>query len=288
MSRRQKTRQGKHPKLKLSVEVKRSQRIFCSRVLSNRTMMHLSSADSSPTSVTSKKIEPITSNISPWLISIAYPLGQFVVLPFYFGDIQVSGQENIPKEGPVILAPTHRARWDALILPYATGRYVSGRDLRFMVTADEVQGLQGWFIRRLGGFPVNVRNPGISSLRHGVELLLNRQMMVIFPEGGIFRDDQLHSLKPGLARIALQAESMQANLGVKIVPISIHYGDSNPGWRSGASIRIGKPLNVADYAHEPVKRAAQKLTQNLETAIRQIDQPRPFSMELPALSARES
>ena len=106
----------------------------------------------------------------------------------------------------MILAPTHRARWDSLLLPYATGRCVTGRDLRFMVTIDECQGLQGWFVRRLGGFPVNARHPAVKTLRHAVELLQDKQMLVIYPEGNIFRDGKLHPLKPGIARLALNAE----------------------------------------------------------------------------------
>ena len=89
-----------------------------------------------------------------------------LVVPAYFGAVEVIGQEHIPASGPIILAPTHRARWDSIILPLAAGRPVTGRDLRFMVSADEVKGLQGWLIRRLGGFAVNVKRPTISSLRH--------------------------------------------------------------------------------------------------------------------------
>src|SRR3712207_5600521 len=102
------------------------------------------------------QVTAIDSRISPWLTPLAYRLGCWVVLPLYFRT-KVIGQEHIPQDGPVILAPTHRSRWDALIVPYATGRFASGRDVHFMVTVDEVKGLQGWLIRRLGGFPVNPR-----------------------------------------------------------------------------------------------------------------------------------
>src|SRR4028119_439206 len=92
-----------------------------------------------------------TSRVSPWLTSLLYPLGHYVVLPFHFGKIEITGQEHLPKDGPVILAPTHRSRWDALMMPYSTGQKVTGRDLRFMVTADEVKGLQGWSSDIWGG-----------------------------------------------------------------------------------------------------------------------------------------
>lgn len=224
------------------------------------------------------KPQPITeidSQISPWLTPIAYGLGCWVVLPSYF-RIQITGQENLPKDGPVILAPTHRARWDALLVPYAAGRFVTGRDVHFMVTADEVKGLQGWMIRHLGGFPVNPRQPAIASLRYGLEILLNRKMLVIFPEGGIFKDDCIHPLKPGLARLALQAESMQPDLNVKIVPIHIRYDQLNPKWGCPVSLNIGRPIAVSEYSDGSIKQNATALTADLETALRQLGGEAPI------------
>ncbi|MCT7949944.1 1-acyl-sn-glycerol-3-phosphate acyltransferase [Ancylothrix sp. C2] len=233
-------------------------------------MLQLNSEEKSAIQPTANKPAPV-SQISPWLMAIAYPLMRFFVLPLYLGRIEVTGQENMPKDGPVILAPTHRARWDAFMVPYVSGRHITGRDLRFMVTSDEVTGIQGWFIRRLGGFAVNIKHPAISSLRHGVELLLNRCMMVIFPEGGVFRDNELHPLKAGLARIAIQAETNSPGLGVQIVPISIRYGDPSVKWLSGVKIHIGKPLKVADYCQSHSKQNAQKLTNDLQKSLEELD-----------------
>ncbi|WP_347277356.1 lysophospholipid acyltransferase family protein [Leptolyngbya sp. FACHB-671] len=210
----------------------------------------------------------IDSRFSPWLTPLVYPLARRIVLPFYFGKIEVTGQENLPITGPVILAPTHRARWDAIMVPYATGRTVTGRDLRFMVTADEVKGIQGWFIRRLGGFPVNTKRPTVASLRHGVEVLQNGEMLVIFPEGGIFRDGQLHPLKPGLGRLAIQAEMSQPGLGVQVVPIALDYGEAFPTRGCNVKIQIGKPLKVANYVQGAAKQGAKRFTADLEAALR--------------------
>ncbi|MBD1830731.1 1-acyl-sn-glycerol-3-phosphate acyltransferase [Microcoleus vaginatus GB1-A2] len=213
-----------------------------------------------------------TSRVSPWLTSLLYPLGHYVVLPFHFGKIEITGQEHLPKDGPVILAPTHRSRWDALMMPYSTGQKVTGRDLRFMVTADEVKGVQGWFIRNLGGFPVDLKHPAIGSLRYGVELLLDKEMLVIFPEGGIFQDGEVHPIKPGLARLAIQAELSKPGLGVKIVPMSIRYRPRIPQWGAHVKIAIGSPICVADYAKGGGKKEAPLLTAQLEKALKNLDE----------------
>ena len=223
---------------------------------------------------TPAKATPLTSHVCQWLTSILYPLGRRVVLPCYFRRLTVIGQENIPKTGPVILAPTHRSRWDALLIPFAAGKTVTGRDLRFMVTQDEVKGIQGWFIRRMGGFPVNTKQPGIGSIRHSVELLRSGEALVIFPEGNIFQDGKLHPLKSGMARIALQVELSQPDVDLKILPISIRYSQLIPHWRCDATVTIGSPLNVADYCSQSAKKGAQQLTNDLERAMRDLDEDR--------------
>ncbi|MBL1175094.1 lysophospholipid acyltransferase family protein [Pantanalinema sp. GBBB05] len=210
---------------------------------------------------------PPLSRVSPWLISLAYPVGRHALLPFYFQQIEVSGQEHLPHSGAVILAPTHRSRWDAFMIPYVAGHDITGRHLRFMVSANEMTGLQGWFIRRMGGFPIDPKRPTIASLRHGVELLQAGETLVIFPEGDIYRDKQVQPLKPGLARLALQAEASRAHLGITIVPISICYSEPLVPWRCRVAIRIGKPLKVADYNTAAPKQQAKKLTDDLQQAL---------------------
>lgn len=214
--------------------------------------------------------ETIQSQISPWLIRWVYPLGCRWVLPTYFGSIEMSGQEHIPLDVPVIVAPIHRSRWDALMIPYAVGRLVSGRDLRFMVMSSEMKGFQGWLIRHLGGFPVDVDHPHASSLIHSVELLKQGEMLVIFPEGGIFRDNIVHPLKRGVARIALEVEEQKPQSGIKILPVSIKYNCSYPQWGTKVKVRIGEPLEVANYQQEGMKKNSEKLTHDLEACLKSL------------------
>ncbi|HJO78364.1 MAG TPA: lysophospholipid acyltransferase family protein, partial [Prochlorococcaceae cyanobacterium Fu_MAG_134] len=125
--------------------------------------------------------------IDPFLAPLAMVTTQDIVLRQYFRERIVLGQENLPMKGPVLLAPTHRSRWDALMLPLAAGRRVTGRDCRFMVTLDEMKGLQGWFLHRLGCFPVNQSKPSLTSLRYAIDLMADGQQVVVFPEGKINR-----------------------------------------------------------------------------------------------------
>ncbi|PSB02825.1 lysophospholipid acyltransferase family protein [Merismopedia glauca] len=244
---------------------------------SSPVQLNVSPAAINPTQT--PETERITSHISPWLTAIAYPLGKYLVLPSYFSKIEIIGQEHLPRTGPVIIAPTHRSRWDSLIVPYAVGHHVIKRHLRFMVSANEMKGIQGWFIRRLGGFPVDTEQPGIGSFRHTVELLLAGEMLVIFPEGNIFRDNQLSSLKPGLVRMACHAQAKidsKAQEGVKIVPMSIRYSQAAPKFGCQVKIHIGAPLEVNEFdVKKSMKVATQRLTTALETSLMDLDLANP-------------
>lgn len=221
--------------------------------------------------------EAIYSRISPVLARIAYTLGSRLVLPFFFGRIEIIGQENIPCQGPVIFAPTHRSRWDALIVPLAVGRLVSGRDLHFMISCNEYKGLQGWFMKRLGGFPVDPLRPSISTFRHSVQLLRRGEALTIFPEGNIYREQTVQPIKSGVARIALEAQSHLAEETVKIVPISLSYSEIYPSWGSEARVEIGKPLDVSPYNNGSIRKNAPRLTATLESALKDLHENRPTS-----------
>lgn len=199
-----------------------------------------------------------------------YWSGRHLLLPLYFGRIKVVGQDHLPATGPVLLAPTHRSRWDAFMVPYVAGRDVTGRDLRFMVSADEMRGIQGWFVRRFGGFAVDTRRPTVTSLRHGVELLQKGEVLVIFPEGNIFRQRQIQPLKPGLARLAIQAEADRPGLGVQVVPIVVDYSQTMPSWGCNVRIGVAPPLPVNRYCQGPNKQGALQLTADLEVALKSV------------------
>ena len=66
--------------------------------------------------------------VDPFWSLLAMVITQDFVLRNYFRERIVIGTENLPKQGAVLLAPTHRARWDGLMLTMAAGRRVTGRD----------------------------------------------------------------------------------------------------------------------------------------------------------------
>jgi len=212
-----------------------------------------------------------SADTSSWVTSVLYPFGSRVVLPLYFDEVRITGRQHFPEEGPLIIAPTHRSRWDGLVVGHGLGRPATGRDLRYMVSVNEMEGLQGWVIRQFGGFSIDPDAPTISVLRYGVDLLLNDEALVIFGEGDIFPNRAVDYIKPGLARIALQAQRKamrKDNLRpIRILPVGLCYSEPYPRRGCSVEVKLGPTLNVSHYLNAPVKQAAQQITVDLKSAL---------------------
>ena len=215
----------------------------------------------------SKREQSLCNGISPWLSPLAMVVTQDLALKGFFRRLHVLGREHLPLSGPVLMAPTHRARWDALMLPYAAGRRVSGRDCRFMVTLDEMKGLQGWFLHRLGCFPVNQLKPQTASLRYAVDLLEAGQQLVVFPEGRIKRDrDTAIALQQGLARLARLAHSQ--GVDVPVIPVGLAYQHRPARWRDRAAVCFEPALPVAERGRDGAQAFSLRLARAMERAER--------------------
>jgi len=222
-------------------------------------------AQATPSMVPSSRERSLCNGINPWLAPLAMVLTQDLALKRFFGGgVQVLGRGHLPRSGPVLLAPTHRSRWDALMLPHAAGRRVTGRDCRFMVSSDEMVGLQGWFLHRLGCFPVNPRKPAAASLRLAVDLLQAGQQLVVFPEGRIHQNDPALRLMPGLVRLAALAEGL--GVAVPVVPVGIGYSHAQPQFGDRAALCFAPPLRLAGSDRSAIDSLNRELMASLDAA----------------------
>jgi len=168
---------------------------------------------------------------------------QDVLVKFFFGEKKIINNIfSVPEDCSIILAPTHRSRWDGLIITFAMGRRVTKKDCRFMVTKSEMKGIQGWFLKRLGCFSINQLNPSLSVLRHAVKLIITKRQLVVFPEGKINKYGKKIILKEGLYRLARLA-TKKTNT-ITIVPIGIAYSEISPKFGSKVALCFGETLTI--------------------------------------------
>ena len=157
----------------------------------------------------------------------------------------VEGIENVPTEGPVVLAANHNSFMDSIFLPLVVKRPVV-----FLGKSDYFdKWYMRWFFAGVGVIPVRREGgeAGEASLNAGVAQLQNGLAVGIYPEGTRSPDGRLYRGKTGVARMALRA-------GAPIVPVAlIGTYECQPADRKlpkimRIGIRFGRPLDVARYA----------------------------------------
>ncbi len=198
---------------------------------------------------------------------------QDIVLRFFFRKKKILNNGfSIQTNSSIILAPTHRSRWDGLILTMAIGRRVTKKDCRFMVTKSEMKGIQGWFLKRLGCFSINQLSPSLSALRYAIDLIEKGEQLVVFPEGKINKNGKKLVLKEGLYRLARLATKKTTS--VIVVPIGIAYSRVPPNFRGGFCLSFGKPIAINDYLNLPIKKfntfLNEKMTQEEQKALKNV------------------
>jgi 1-acyl-sn-glycerol-3-phosphate acyltransferase len=161
----------------------------------------------------------------------------------------VEGLENVPAQGPAILASNHLSFSDSFFMPLVVPRRVT-----FLAKSDYFTGpgVKGWltaqFFRLAGQVPVD-RSGGRASeaaLRTGLRLLGEGNLLGIYPEGTRSPDGRLYRGRTGVARMALEAK-------VPVIPVAMIDTDriQPPGkiipkvMRVG--IRFGRPLDFSRY-----------------------------------------
>jgi 1-acyl-sn-glycerol-3-phosphate acyltransferase len=124
---------------------------------------------------------------------------------------------------------------------------------------------------------VDVKRPEISSLNYSVQLLQAGEMLVIFPEGGIFRDQQtVHPLKRGIGRIALEVCKQDPTTATQVIPVAIAYDDPYPRKGTAVEITFGQGIAAKDYDPSTIKFSSQQLTRCLAKKMQGLYEPEPL------------
>jgi 1-acyl-sn-glycerol-3-phosphate acyltransferase len=177
--------------------------------------------------------------------------------------LKSSGLHNLPMKGPVIIAANHVSMWDPIVIAVVTPRPIN-----FMAKAEFFQqAWMAWFFEKLNAFPVHRKAGDRTALRHSMALLEKQQVLGIFPEGFRNRTGDLKG-KTGTAMIAVKT-------GAPIVPVACVGTDwfIPFGWLHPLEVRVGKPIDMTEYAGQKVKSAtldsiSEEIMNEIETLLR--------------------
>src|SRR4051794_29351829 len=117
----------------------------------------------------------------------------------------VTGLENVPAEGPVILASNHRSFVDSVLIPLVVPRRVT-----FLAKAEYFEGrglarVVGAFLSAMGHIPVprTERRAAVAALDIALGVLAGGSAFAIYPEGTRSEDGRLYRGHTGVGWLAL-------------------------------------------------------------------------------------
>lgn len=183
----------------------------------------------------------------------------------------VTGLENVPRTGPVILASNHLSFADSLVIPI-----VAPRKVVFLAKSDYFTGtglkgrLQKAWFEGMGLIPVDRDDSraAIASLDTALEVLGRGEAFGIYPEGTRSRDGRLYRGRTGVAHLALTA-------GVPVVPVGLAGTERLQPVGSRLpklvpiTVAFGRPIEVAGrYDGVPLGKARRLVTDEIMAAIR--------------------
>ena len=187
---------------------------------------------------------PLDGHLTPMISGLALAAR---IIARSITRVRIEGAlDEIPREGPVILAANHISNADAVIL----GAWLTkslGRRIHWLGKKEMFDWPVVGYVARNGGIhPVDRGAADVDAFRTAERVLREGHILMIFPEGTRSPTGELQKPKDGLAMLALRT-------GAPIVPIGISNTDRV--WPKGkllprpgrhATMRIGVPFRLAD------------------------------------------
>jgi 1-acyl-sn-glycerol-3-phosphate acyltransferase len=187
---------------------------------------------------------------------MSYVFFRFILRVLYtlLFRLEARGTENIPANGPVVLASNHLSNFD----PPTVGVKVK-RKVHFMAKEELFKiPVFGPLLRSFGAFPVKRGGVSKDAIKSSITMLKEGNVMGIFPEGS--RNNQSGAAKKGAAMIAIRS-------GAVIVPVAI-IGKYKPF--SKIVVCYGKPIDLTAIIEESSSDMLEQVTDAIMVRIREL------------------
>lgn len=168
-------------------------------------------------------------------MNVFFKIADFFLFPIVrllFGARQ-RGKENIPKEGPVIIAANHLHAFDMFFIST-----FSKRSIRFLAKAELFRNPFCRFIfRGAGAIPINRKAAGVESVNEVISTLEKGSPVGIFPQGTRIpgKDPAETKIKSGIRLIAYHSKAT-------VLPVFIGAKGMKVRPFRKTEVRFGKPI----------------------------------------------
>lgn len=162
--------------------------------------------------------------------------------------VEVTGLDNIPREGRTCIMINHISYIDPIVVTHAI-------PFRYVISLSKAENFEvpviSWLLKKWGGYPINRGSYDRKALTQTIELMKSGQLVLMAPEG-TRHPNGLAPAKDGLAYVASKADAA-------IVPTAICGAQD---WRTRlkrfrrgyARIHFGKPFRLKTEGRKRIPR----------------------------------
>jgi 1-acyl-sn-glycerol-3-phosphate acyltransferase len=189
-------------------------------------------------------------------VSPLYKIGRAILGPIFklYYNPTIIGKENIPKDGPIIIAGNHKHLYDQCLTIIATQRGIHYLAKKEYFLDKKV----AWFFKGVGCIPVDRSKKDNAAVESALSVLNDNGAIGIFPEGTRNKTNEF------LLPFKFGAVSMAQKTDAYIVPFGL-TGDYK--FRSkNLTIRYGTPFKVTNL---DLDKANHLLYKEVETLMKQ-------------------
>jgi 1-acyl-sn-glycerol-3-phosphate acyltransferase len=163
-----------------------------------------------------------------------------LVHTYLVGLFKMTGAENVPAEGPLIVCPNHSGTLDPPLVP----AFVPRRDTWSMAKSEyfEKPSIR-WLFTRYHAFPVIRHTADRIALRRSFDLLKEGHVLIMYPEGTRIDSGVLAEPEPGAGFIAQKAACAVLPVALTGTLECLPKGARWPH-RVPVTVRFGKPFVV--------------------------------------------
>lgn len=197
----------------------------------------------------------------------------------FYRKPEIQGQENIPSDGPLLLAGNHvNALADAVVAQFACPRPIHPIARSGLFRSPIFRPV----LRFIQAVPIKRRRPGAppTDNSRAFEQIYNHlqdgSVILIFPEGQSHSDPSLRPLKTGLARIA-QGFYERTGRHVPVVPMGLTFTHKGR-FRADVLVQFGEPLELDepppandDGASDQARAFTRRITRGLRQVTLNVD-----------------
>ena len=184
----------------------------------------------------------------------------------------VTGLENVPKDGPFIVAPNHLSFLDSVIVQALMPRPVAFFAKAEYFTTKGVKGrLMKSFFEAVGSIPVErgEQAASVQALRTLLDILEDGRGIGIYPEGTRSRDGILYRGRTGVGWLALTT-------GAPVIPVGLIGTEKlQPAGRKAVKpqhfiMKVGEPLYFEKTGPDHSLPARRQVTDRIMDAIAEL------------------